>query len=394
MNILIVNTLYTPYKIGGAERSVQLLAEMLAKKGNQVTVATLHDRKDITTDKINNVTIVRFPLANLYWPYDDSNQKKLNRVIWHFRDIYNKRVSKLFNSHFGKAKYDVIHTNNITGFSVSVWHWAKIKNIPIEHTLRDYSLLHPNGTLFKNGKNMRPNSFGGLAFSFVKRYFSKNVDVVVGISEYIKKLHTTNGFFKNAKSVTIFNSTNQQAYKVKHKNKETVFAFLGRVEAEKGIECLLDSFKGLTNCQLKIAGNGKKDYVEYLKEKYGMHNITYLGSVDIQNFFPGIDYLVVPSLWHEPMGRVVIEASSFGVPVIASNRGGIPEIVEENETGYIFSPDSKYELYSALVKSIGNNDEQYTMMSRKSWEYSRHFNSDGIVDEYLEAYKIAMNKLS
>jgi hypothetical protein len=33
-------------------------------------------------------------------------------------------------------------------------------------------------------------------------------------------------------------------------------------------------------------------------------------------------------------------------------------------------------------------------MSRKSWEYSRHFNSDGIVDEYLEAYKIAMNKLS
>jgi glycosyltransferase involved in cell wall biosynthesis len=75
MNILIVNTLYTPYKIGGAERSVQLLAEMLAKKGNQVTVATLHDRKDITTDKINNVTIVRFPLANLYWPYDDSNQK-------------------------------------------------------------------------------------------------------------------------------------------------------------------------------------------------------------------------------------------------------------------------------------------------------------------------------
>jgi glycosyltransferase involved in cell wall biosynthesis len=37
-----------------------------------------------------------------------------------------------------------------------------------------------------------------------------------------------------------------------------VFAFLGRVEAEKGIECLLDSFKGLTNCQLKIAGNGKK----------------------------------------------------------------------------------------------------------------------------------------
>ncbi|EPG4683217.1 glycosyl transferase family 1, partial [Klebsiella pneumoniae] len=62
MKVLIFNSLYYPYRIGGAEKSVQLLAESLVLYGNTVTVATLHEGKGIKEELINGVRIVRFPL--------------------------------------------------------------------------------------------------------------------------------------------------------------------------------------------------------------------------------------------------------------------------------------------------------------------------------------------
>ena len=66
---MIVNTLYYPYQIGGAEVSVQLLAEELVRKGHQVRVVCIHKENNKKIANINDVEVVYLPLKNIYWPF-------------------------------------------------------------------------------------------------------------------------------------------------------------------------------------------------------------------------------------------------------------------------------------------------------------------------------------
>jgi len=67
--------------------------------------------------------------------------------------------------------------------------------------------------------------------------------------------------------------------------------------------------------------------------------VEFLGYVKPEELFRLIHCLVVSSRWHEPFGRVIIETFACAIPVIASNRGGIPEIVDEGQTGWLYDPD-------------------------------------------------------
>ncbi len=64
--------------------------------------------------------------------------------------------------------------------------------------------------------------------------------------------------------------------------------------------------------------------------------------------------MVVPSVWEEPFGRVALEAMAYGVPVVASNRGGLPEIIETNKTGLVVEPTANY-IAIAILSAIKNN---------------------------------------
>jgi len=89
MKVALLNTLYHPYRIGGAERSVQLLAEGLVARGHKVVVITL-DQPETPAKKetINGVDVYRVPLHNNYWPFADSYRKPsiVRRALWHCRD--------------------------------------------------------------------------------------------------------------------------------------------------------------------------------------------------------------------------------------------------------------------------------------------------------------------
>ena len=101
-------------------------------------------------------------------------------------------------------------------------------------------------------------------------------------------------------------------------------------------------------------------------------------------FFDGIDILVVPSIWNEPFGRVTVEAYSHGVPVVGANTGGIPEVIEPR-TNLAFDmarPSSiigKLHEAVALLEDPGVHDRMR--------EYARRFNVDAMVDAYRALYE-------
>jgi len=215
------------------------------------------------------------------------------------------------------------------------------------------------------------------------------VDIVVGVSQSVLKRHLRFGYFARSKKKVIFNPYQKTSFVslLGARSLPIRYGYLGRLSAEKGLESLLESVTELPRgtWSLKIGGRGLAAYERYLRAKYRMPAIEFLGYVAPETFFPDIDVLVVPSVWHDPLPTVVIEACAHGVPVIGSKRGGIPELVEEPYTGFLFDPSCSGDLTLKMWQFIENpaiiNDMRLASLTK-----AEAFLPEDIVEQYLEVY--------
>lgn len=136
-------------------------------------------------------------------------------------------------------------------------------------------------------------------------------------------------------------------------NKAFRIGYIGRLSEGKGFHELLEAFAILrrrnVNVELLVAGNFvdepyKARIEEAVQETCLRYSVRFLGyREDLKPLYEALDVLVVPSR-NEPFGRVVIEAAANGVPCIATNSGGIPEIIDSGETGLLYEPGDVYAL--------------------------------------------------
>jgi glycosyltransferase involved in cell wall biosynthesis len=159
--------------------------------------------------------------------------------------------------------------------------------------------------------------------------------------------------------------------------------FLGRLFETKGIELLMEAVRQTDSSSLYIAGQGLPGYEQKLRRQ-APPRTTFLGTIPPKNLFEKIDVLVVPSLWHEPFGRVAIEALAWGVPVIASRRGGLPEIVQPGVNGWLFEPNDKNSL-ARLLRTL--TPEICQALRAACLERSRAFLPEVITAQYEELYQ-------
>lgn len=139
------------------------------------------------------------------------------------------------------------------------------------------------------------------------------------------------------------------------------FSFLGRLLPMKGIEHLLKTVDTFEHPPEAYVGRTREEaYVNRLRDAYEHSRIHFLGFVAPTNFFAEIDVLVVPFVWHERFGRVVIEAYAHGTPVIAARRGGLPQIVGEGTTRWTFDPDGASSL-RRCIERVRDAQQQVVM---------------------------------
>jgi len=354
MRIALVSTLYAPYQYGGAERSTQLLAEGLSQRGHAVCVITLGEAGYGGRSVINGVSVQRVPLENWYWPYSGSPGNAAGRAAWHLRDFRNAAMSARVGSLLDRERPDILNTHSLAGFSVGIWREASERGVPIVHTLRDYYLMCPPGAMYRNGANCGRICARCLPFAVYRRHASQSVQAVVGISRFILDRHIRAGFFERSRTAqVIFNPLPAMPGRLpKDPRGALVYGFIGRICPEKGIRWLLDVFTASAHLgeRLVVAGKGETGFVESLKAQYASPSVRFIGHVDPAVFYEQVDVVVVPSLWNEPLGRSAIEPLSYGIPVIASNRGGLAEIVEDGVTGIIVDPDDTGSLARAIAR--------------------------------------------
>ena len=144
------------------------------------------------------------------------------------------------------------------------------------------------------------------------------------------------------------------------------FAFIGTILPAKGIDVLIKAFNRVkrSDAELKIYGDlrlyaGFERYPAHLKSIIKNKNIKLMGGFDhseISKIFKEIDVLVVPSIWHENSPLVIREAFLSNTPVIASDIGGIPELVKDGFNGFLFRPADAPDLHEKIEYALNNAD--------------------------------------
>jgi glycosyltransferase involved in cell wall biosynthesis len=213
---------------------------------------------------------------------------------------------------------------------------------------------------------------------------------VIGISRFIVDRHRLLGYFRDTPYAVIHNSLDLgiQDESPRERSLPLRVGFFGRIEAQKGITALVQAAMavGPGKLELIVGGTGDAKLIDDLKAASSGLSIRFLGRIAPNEFFPLVDVLVVPSLWHEPLGRVVLEAYAWGRPVIVSNRGGLPEIVREGETGFVFDPGIPGGLAMILQRCVASPGK-LLRMAAECRAYARSFSSEAIGSAYLHAYQ-------
>lgn len=343
-----MNTLYAPHIGGGAEITLKLLVETMASRGHQVCVLTTGPTKQLKVDFVDGVRVLRVGFQNVYWHFNRAQMPLWKRMIWHVLDIYNPGMGRVVKKVVADFQPDVVSCHNLAGFSSSTWAVLKAAKVPIVQVLHDYYALCPTSNMYRAGRICAQACLPCRLMRIPHTVLSNRVSAIVGISHFVLNRHLDANKFSKVKLQAVIQNARTGRVTVSPRVEVASplrFGFIGTLAPAKGIELLLDAYGQLwaTEHALYVAGRGEPDYEKSLHSKAG-NGVRFLGPMEAAQFFPMIDVLVVPSLWQEPLGMVVVEAFMHGVPVLASRVGGIPEMVKDGWNGLLFDPEVPHEL--------------------------------------------------
>lgn len=136
--------------------------------------------------------------------------------------------------------------------------------------------------------------------------------------------------------------------------------FVGRLSAEKGVDRLLRAWKLIQDCgrMLRIVGEGpERPRLETMIRKEGIRNVRFTGFLDhreMAEIWAGTACSIIPSVWKEPFGMVVLEAWAMGRPVVAHAIGALPEIIADGVDGVLVSENDPEDLAGAILSLLKN----------------------------------------
>lgn len=344
------------------------------------------------------------------------------------RDIENSFVAKAKASTLGvynpyayrdtldmllEFQPDVVHAHNIYPlFSPAALAACRERNVPVVMSLHNQGLTCPKSDHLRNGSicekcvggkeyhcalnNCRGNMLESIAyaarFGAARKLglLTKNVTLFLGMTEFARKRLVDNGYPEDRVKV-LPNKVELPQATVDPGAGEYV-AFAGRLSPEKGINVLLGAAGKVSTAQVHLAGSGPDE--ESLKS-IASENVTFRGRIavdEMSDFYRKAKFLVLPSICFEMCPLTILEAMSHGLPVIASRIGGLGELVDDGETGYLFEPGNDEELAYKMA-CLWESPElcrQFGEAGRRKAEreYSEAVFFDRLMGFYQEAIEI------
>jgi glycosyltransferase involved in cell wall biosynthesis len=386
LRFLLSTSFYPPYHVGGDAIHVKCLAEELVKRGHEVHVFHSLDAYRVKRKSFPEKT--------------ESSQVYTHTIKTHFNlSSYvtyilgsSSLIIKKFDELVNEIKPDVVHHHNISLLGYDIL--KKRDDYLNLYTAHDYWLICQQNNLLKNGLKICEGD--SCFFCALKcgrspqiwrsfRSFKtaiKNIDLIITPSNYVRKRLAQK---IDVKSITLPNFAPSPPTNISPIGYSNYFLFVGMLEKHKGILNLLNLFKELRNdlnAKLIIAGGGSlKYYIQDFIAKNSLHDlISFVGFVDDKKLYllyANALAVIIPSIWPENAPLVALEALSVGTPVIASNTGGLPEIVEKVDKKLIFN--DWIELKNIL---LGFSKSKFPPKKTKE-VYEQNFSPNVYVDKYI-----------
>ena len=196
-----------------------------------------------------------------------------------------------------------------------------------------------------------------------------------------------------------FNKTDMRL-EMGFKSDDYLIIFIGRLHKVKGVEYLINAMKliensKIDNLKLLIIGDGtEKRKLKQLSNELKLDNISFLGSIsqkEIPRYLISSDIFVLPSL-SEGFPVSIMEAFASGLPIIVSNVGGIPEIVENKVNGFIVEPKNSNQIANKINDLI-NDENMRIKISHNNKKKAVEFSWEKIIKRIEKAYIKAQEKI-
>lgn len=361
MKIALINNLYPPLGKGGAEFIVETCRQELERNNIEVLIITTKPY----FKKISPDTNVHY--LNSGYHYLSALPLWL-RSFWHLAEVCSFKKYLRIKRILEKEGVDIVVTHNLKGLGMLTPAAIKKTGVKHIHTLHDIQLLHPSGLLI-HGKEEKINSLPGKVYQKLGAWLFRSCPEVVSPSSWLLDLHQDKRFFINSQKKVIPNpiSKNLLPDRPKHGSKEReffTFIYAGQIEEQKGILFLTQAFKEYirtrpgSKTRLLVVGGGSKE--EEVKKTANDPHIIFKGKKNRQETLALIskaDCLIMPSICYENSPMVIYEASLLGVPVLASDIGGVPELINKFG-GTLFQPANKQDLIAKIEKISGRSERK------------------------------------
>lgn len=359
MKICQVASLYFPYFVGGGEIVVERISRELKERGDNIMIL-MAGKGDVFRIH-NDVKVYEINPRNIYPPFDFYKKPSFLKPLWHIIDLFNVCSYYKIKKILKKERPDVIHVHNYKGLSPLLFKAATSLNIPIVFSAHGYSPVCIKGTLRRSkGICESPNIFCKIYVLFQRLLIKNNVDFLISPSNFTLSELKSRACFNGVKTCRLPNpiEIDQQAQPLEKGYDIIDVLYVGALSEDKGIFILLDAFKKIKDnkFRLHIVGKGSGE-LEVHKRILSDRRISFYGFLegdDLIRLYKTANITVVPSTGYEVFGMAIIESFANSTPVIASNIGGIPEIVKHEYNGLLFEAGNLNEL-KELLESLNEN---------------------------------------
>ena len=389
MNILMMHNSYQFH--GGEDESFASEVRMLRDSGHYVE--TIHLKNE--------------------------NVSGLGAVQVAIDSIWSQKTYKMVEAKLQERPFSVLHVQNFFPLiSPSAYYAAKKYKVAVVQSLRNYRLLCPSTILYRDGHICEDCLHKTFKYPGVLHGCYRNSMLSSASVATMTALHSLKGTWRNAVDLYIsLTDFSRQKFVEAGFPPERIIVksnfvypdpgpgdgsggyvlFAGRLTREKGVETLLSAWKKVKSPgMLKIVGEGPLDD-RVRSYCVGKKNVEWLGpksSTEVKELMGAASVLVFPSEWYEPFGRVAIESFAKSTPVIASRLAGMPEIVQDMQTGLLFNPGNPEDLAAKLEWAIDHPAQINAMRARARLAYESRYTAEENCGTLIRAYQTAQQTMA
>ena len=355
MRILIAHNFYRSSAPSGEDAVYHNEKQLLQAHGHEVVCFERHN------DDLNDATV-------------------LSKLSVALSATWSRESYRSFSKCIKETKPDIAHFHNTFPLiSPSAYAACHDHGVAVVQTLHNYRLICPGALLQRNGipcedcigkaplRGILHRCYRGsfLSSAAVAAIIIRNrangtymsaVDRYIALTEFSKGRMIAGGLPPEKIAV----KCNFLPTPPKPGNGNGGYAvYVGRLSEEKGVLTLLRAWRSLPDVKLKIAGDGplrRRIEQTIINDKLNVELLGYCTRDEILGLLGNALFQVVPSEWYEGFPMVLLEAFACGTPVIASDIGSLSEIVDNDISGYKFTPGDSDSLVSAIRKLLSHED--------------------------------------